>query len=186
MLTVDQVIRATGCSAENVEQVWPLVQKALSDWDIFTPNTEIAAVATIGAETPNFWPVREKYASNMPAKDYFIKMYWTNANVRHMLGNLSVKDAYTYFGRGLVQITGRDKYDLFGSLCHLDLLANPDLALDPQNAADILAAYFSRTHIQHVADAEDWRRVRIRVNGGLRGWDEFAQIARKLGAHVVG
>lgn len=186
MLTTDQVIRATGASADNVNQVWPLVQQALQDWDIFTPNTEIAAAATIGVETPNFWPVREKYASNMPATDYFTKMYWNNANVRHMLGNLSPKDAYTYFGRGLVQITGRDNYDLYGSLCHLELLAQPDLALDPKNAADILAAFFSRTHIQQVADAGDWRRVRIRVNGGLRGWGQFAQIARSLGAHVVG
>jgi predicted chitinase len=59
-------------------------------------------------------------------------------------GNESSGDGYKYRGRGFVQITGRANYEKFGKALSLDLLNNPGLALDPFNAAKILA-YGMRT-----------------------------------------
>jgi hypothetical protein len=43
-----------------------------------------------------------------------------------------------YYGRGYVQLTWKDNYDRLGKRIGVDLLNNPDLALDPRYAADIL------------------------------------------------
>lgn len=45
---------------------------------------------------------------------------------------------HAYFGRGYVQLTWKANYALAGGKLGLDLVANPDLALDPGAAARIL------------------------------------------------
>ena len=43
-----------------------------------------------------------------------------------------------YYGRGYVQLTWRNNYERMGRLLGVDLISNPDLALDPRIAAQIL------------------------------------------------
>lgn len=54
------------------------------------------------------------------------------------LGNDQPGDGYRYRGRGLSQITGKGMYDKFGKLMSIDLVGNPDLALQPKIASRIL------------------------------------------------
>lgn len=70
-------------------------------------------------------------------KSYFDK-YDPGTAVGKRLGNTKRGDGYRYRGRGLVQITGRSNYARVGREFGLDLLANPDLALDLELAARIL------------------------------------------------
>lgn len=46
-----------------------------------------------------------------------------------------------YFGRGLIQLTGKDNYKLFGEKLGLNLVDNADLALDPDNSYNIAVEY---------------------------------------------
>lgn len=89
-------------------------------------------------------------------------------------------DGAKFRGRGFVQITGRANYAHFGSEIGQDLEGNPDLALDPSIAADILALYFHERHIHVYADQQNWEMVRRRVNGGLAGWPRFIDAVTKL------
>lgn len=57
------------------------------------------------------------------------------------LGNTEKGDGWRYRGRGLVQLTGRSNYRKFGKKLGIDLEGNPDLASDPQVAAQIADAY---------------------------------------------
>lgn len=54
------------------------------------------------------------------------------------LGNDQPGDGFRYRGRGLSQITGKGMYEKFGKLMSIDLVGNPDLALQPKIASRIL------------------------------------------------
>jgi putative chitinase len=72
---------------------------------------------------------------------YFTRMYdirGDRPNVARALGNLNPGDGARYAGRGYVQITGRTNYARASEILGLDLIGNPDLALDPDYAARIL------------------------------------------------
>lgn len=51
---------------------------------------------------------------------------------------LKSKAYYPYYGRGFVQLTWKSNYDKAGKRLGIDLLQNPELALDPVFAANIM------------------------------------------------
>lgn len=156
---------------ENVRANWPLIESALETHGINSLATRIAAIATVAVETGRFSPVRERGG---PA--YFTKHYEGRAD----LGNNQQGDGAKFFGRGYIQITGRGNYSEYGREIGVDLIANPDLALDPAIGAEVLALFFRTKNIPRLADAMNWEAVRRRVNGGLEGWDRFSAYVGEL------
>ena len=156
---------------ENVEANWPLVEDALDRRGIYSDLTAVAAISTIGVESGNFSPVKERGGPS-----YLANLYEGRVD----LGNNNVGDGARFRGRGFVQITGRDHYAHFGAETGQDLLNNPDLALDPAVAAQILASFFAERHVHTHADLRNWDMVRRRVNGGLTGWPRFIDAVNKL------
>lgn len=156
---------------ENVRANWPLVEAAMDARDVYTPLGAVAAIATIAVETGRFSPLRERGGPT-----YLANLYEN----RKDLGNVNPGDGARFCGRGFIQITGRWDYAHFGSEIGRDLENNPDLALDPAVAADILALYFHERHIPAYADQQNWEMVRRRVNGGLTGWPRFIDAITKL------
>ncbi len=155
----------------NVRANWPLVEAALDKREIYSPLSAVAVISTIAVETGTFCPIKERGGPT-----YLSNLY----DNRKDLGNLTPGDGVKYRGRGFVQITGRANYVHFGSEIGQDLEANPDLALDPAVAADILALFFHERHIPLYADQQNWEMVRRRVNGGLTGWPRFFDAVTKL------
>jgi hypothetical protein len=56
---------------------------------------------------------------------------------------------FPYFGRGLIQLTGKANYKTFGEILGIDLVGNGDLALEPRNSYDIAVEYMSRKRKGH-------------------------------------
>lgn len=86
---------------------------------------------------------------------------------RKDLGNTKPGDGRLFAGRGYVQITGRANYAKASKLVGRDLVANPDLALDPQIAAAIIVdgmakGWFTGKKMGDYVSYKDMRRV---VNG---------------------
>ena len=48
-----------------------------------------------------------------------------------------------YFGRGLIQLTGKGNYDTYGKLIGVDLVNNPELALQPDTSYKIATTYMA-------------------------------------------
>jgi hypothetical protein len=81
-------------------------------------------LATTDWETAHtFKPVREAFWKDEA---------WRKANLRY----------YPYYGRGYVQLTWEDNYRKYAEIMKIDLVNNPDLALDPQNAVFIMVNGF--------------------------------------------
>lgn len=82
----------------------------------------------------------------MPIKEfggngYFRRMYdieGTRPALARRYGNTTPGDGVRYAGRGYVQLTWRVNYDRAGKKLGVDLVGNPDLAMDPAIAARIM------------------------------------------------
>ena len=148
----------------NVEKHWPLVVEALAALKILDPATEVAAIATIGAESYLFAPERQP-----GSEAYFRRMY----EFKRALGNTEPGDGARFCGRGFIPVLGRAEYARFGRLVGADLVENPDLALDPAVAARILAYDFMLKGVPKAAAEGDWVKVHRLVRGDLSGWKRF-------------
>lgn len=81
-------------------------------------------MATIEWETAHtFEPVREAY---------WLSEAWRQKNLRY----------YPYYGRGYVQLTWKSNYQAYKAITGLDLVTNPDLAMQPETALFILVHGF--------------------------------------------
>src|SRR5262249_34836607 len=97
---------------------------------------------------------------------------------RKDLGNQALGDGSRFKGRGFVQLTGRANYQRHGSAIGIgdQLLANPDLASDPDIAARLLASFLKSRElvIKQALLENDLRAARRLVNGGSNGLARFA------------
>lgn len=132
--------------------MWPLVLKALAEQGIADLNTQIAAAATIQIECSGWVPVVERRADKIKQPKLWAtqERYWKAG----------------YFGRGILQLSLEENYRACGEAMGIDLLAHPELALEPATAARIFAWYFKTFHVAESAQAGHWATVRMRVNGG--------------------
>lgn len=105
----------------------------------------------------------------------YLSKYDTGRLAR-MLGNTPEADGdgVKYAGRGLVQLTGLANYRKAGEFLKLDLVSNPDLALEPRNAARILSwgmetGAFTGKALRHYISGngsyESFRAARRIING---------------------
>lgn len=88
------------------------------------------------------------------------------------MGNVDPGDGYKFRGRGAIQLTGRDNYTKAGDALGLDLVNNPDLAKDPENAAKIAAWYWKSRNVGDAARAGNVEGATRKINGGLNGIDD--------------
>lgn len=132
------------------------------------------AMATIRIEVgKSFLPIRE-FAPN--------EAYFDRYEGRADLGNTIAGDGRKFKGRGYIQLTGRANYTTYAQKLGVDLVNNPDLALEVPISAKILAQYFIDRKVDEACLKGDWLTVRKLVNGVNRatglpnGWEEFKKV----------
>ena len=158
----------------NIRANLPTVLNALVEAQLTTKEMVLMALATIRAETESFEPVSEGVSkfNTSPGGEPF-DLY----DHRQCLGNLSPHDGQRFRGRGFVQLTGRANYAEYGRAIGLadQLVANPELANDPQIAARLLAGFLKSKEKQILAALakNDLAAARKLVNGGSNGLARF-------------
>lgn len=141
------------------------ISKALLDTNIYTDFTLIGALATVRVECGRaFLPISESKLSGLQYE------------FRNDLGNTKIGDGVKYRGRGYLQLTGRNNYTKYGFSLKIDLVNNPDLALNPIMGAKILAKYFKDNAVDIACNAQNWILVRQLVNGGTNGLTTFLSV----------
>lgn len=114
----------------------------------------------------------ETAATMQPITEYGGRTYFNKydtGSLAKALGNTPEADGdgYTYRGRGYVQITGRANYAKASQALGVDMLRNPDLALQPDVAAKVLVRGCSEGWFtgKKLADYESYVDMRRVVNG---------------------
>ena len=184
--------------ALGIDEKWlePL-DATFQKYDISTPKRQAAFIGQCSYESANFthlqenlnysaqrllqvWPSRfpyiiaaEPYAHNPEKLANFV--------YAGRMGNLQDGDGYTYRGRGLIQITGREMYANCGKALGVDLIDNPDLLFSPQYAALSAGWFFNKHGLNLLADAQEYGTMTRRINGGTTALDErIAKINKAL------
>jgi putative chitinase len=78
-------------------------------------------------------------------------------------------EGWKYRGRGLKQLTGKDNYTRCGAALGVDLVANPDLLLEPMYAARSAGWFWAANGLSAFADAGDIKGMTKKINGGYIG-----------------
>ena len=86
------------------------------------------------------------------------------------------KNGMPYFGRGLIQLTGKSNYKTYGDIIGVDLIRDGDKALVPKNSYNIASAYFKRRKVYQYANDENFPMARQSVKGSSTGWEKAKKI----------
>jgi putative chitinase len=81
-------------------------------------------------------------------------------------------DGYRYRGRGYIQITGKDGYRNTGLRAGIDLVADPEKAIETPHALRVACAFWAWKNLNPLCDDRDFEGVTRRVNGALIGLDD--------------
>jgi len=174
------------------------LEPALQRYDIRTPARIAAFLAQTGHESAQFNQLQEnlRYTSaerllkvwprRFPSIDSarpYVNDPQALANVVYAkrLGNgdITSGDGWRFRGRGIIQLTGRSNYVQAGTALGLDLVAPPDLLLEPGDAAMAAAWVWASRGLNAPADdrtadndLEDFTEITRRINGGAVGLKE--------------
>lgn len=93
-------------------------------------------------------------------------------NGRKDLGNIYPNDGPLFKGRGLIQLTGRNNYNIYGRQLGVDFVNQPVLAANFPYAALTAAQYWKDNNLNVYADEGNITMITRRINGGLNGFDD--------------
>ena len=117
---------------------------------------------------------------------YFTRLYDVTGARSQMAvanGNTCAGDGPRYCGRGLVQLTWKANYARAGKECGVDLVANPDKALDPAIAAKIMRGgmtkgwFTGKSFSSYLPNGEATRQQFVDARRIINGTDKADQIA---------
>ena len=81
-------------------------------------------------------------------------------------------EGWSFRGRGLKQLTGKFNYEKCGSGLGVNLVANPDLLLEPLYAARSAGWFWKANALSTFADTGDIKGMTKKINGGLIGYEQ--------------
>ncbi len=150
-------------AAAKVSQYIGYLNAALNEFQINTRLRICAFLGQVAHESGELAWFHE-FASGM---EYDITK---NARLARELGNVNPGDGPRYKGRGPIQLTGRNNYIACGKALGLDLVDNPDLAVQPSIAFRTAGWFWSTRGLNALADKSDYRTITLRINGGYTGY----------------
>ena len=125
---------------------------------------------------PKVWPTRFKPAGPPdPAAYAHNQQKLGNEVYGGRMGNTGSNDGFTYRGRGLLQLTGKDSYTEATVILRKtfpdtpDFAITPDAVISPEWCLKVAAAEWSSKGCNALADKDSINAVTKAINGGLIG-----------------
>lgn len=151
-------------SAAKLAAFLPHLNKAMSEYGINTMRRAAAFVAQLAHESGEFRWMEEIWGPTAAQR-----RYEPETTLSKRLGNSAPGDGKRFKGRGPIQLTGRANYQRFGRLLGVDLVADPARAASPEVGFRTAALYWANRGLNELADAENFREITRRINGGFNG-----------------
>ncbi len=142
----------------------PHLNRAMVEYGIDSTLRVAAFVAQLAHESGEFRWMEEIWGPTAAQR-----RYEPASDLATRLGNSQLGDGLRFKGRGPIQLTGRANYDRFGSLLGVNLIAAPETAAEPEIAFRVAALYWANRGLNELADAQDFREITRRINGGFNG-----------------
>lgn len=162
-MTPNDLAACTGARIDRATTFQPIIEAAMTDFEINTPARLAAFLAQVGHESGGL---------------HWLVEIWgpTDAQARYEgradLGNNTPGDGFRFRGRGLIQITGRANYAAASEALATDFVSNPELLGEPAMAVRS-AMWFWQSHgLNTLADSGDFEHITRIINGGLNGEPE--------------
>jgi putative chitinase len=128
---------------------------------------------------PQVWPKRFKPIGPLdPAEFAHNQEKLGNMVYGGRMGNTGPNDGFTYRGRGLLQLTGKDSYRSTTQTLRAthpdapDFVASPDEVFGAKWSLAIAAAEWAARGCNALADVDNIERVTRAINGGLIGLED--------------
>lgn len=200
--------RAAGITQQRAQQWLDPLNAAMAEFYINTPLRQASFIAQLGHESTRFAVISENLnyrdasrlamifrsdfdlnknrqiePSELALAQQFVGRPEATANFVYANqggnGPESSGDGWRYRGRGLIQITLKNNYRACGQQLGLDLLNNPDLLLEPVNAARSAAWYWYWHGCNKPADTANVVEVTRKINPALVGLNDRAMLFEK-------
>ncbi len=135
---------------------------------------------------PKVWPSRFKPSGPLDPNDYAHNAQkLANEVYGGRMGNNQANDGYTYRGRGLLQLTGRDCYAEATKIMRSsdpgapDFVADADAAIAAPWCLSLAANEWGARGCNGLADQDSIKAITKAINGGLIGLAERAEWAKR-------
>lgn len=144
-VTVDDIVKVCPeADKNNVAKMFPLLAKSMVKKGMLSKNQLVAVVATAYTEMRD----------------------WSFSSESGKGGGKYGK----FYGRGPLQLTWESNYKAMSKVVGVDLVANPDRALEPELACLIFVEFWCGStgspDVRPYAEKGDWRNCRSIINGG--------------------
>jgi putative chitinase len=176
-------------TALGIDSKWEApLQAAFDKYEINTPKRQAAFIGQCSHESANFKVLQENlnysaeglmktWPSRFPTKEIADQYARQPAKIagkvyNGRMGNTSEEEASKFFGRGLIQLTGRENYERCGNAIGADLINQPQLLVEPNYAALSAGWFWNKHGLNELADQQEHGQITKRINGGTLGLDD--------------
>lgn len=210
MITLtSEILRKIYPLSKNINRYLGALNMSMQECGIDTVDRARAFLAQVGHESSQLNTIEENLNySAQGLRKIFPKYFPTqkealafarnperiaNRVYANRMGNGSEEsgDGWTFRGRGLIQVTGRDNYVLMSALMGKDLTVWPGSLLLPLDACRSAALWWKANGLNALADKlsesgerKTFEAITKRVNGGLNGIDDRWEIYQKAKAAI--
>lgn len=164
----------------------PMIAKALEDEGIYSPEAMAYALATVEHETSG-----GNSTFQSPREGYFVdeaQGLEPGTTGKSEARKRGYSGGENYYGRGYTQITHDYNYKEIGERIGMgdELVKNPDLALEPETAAKIMAAFFKDKGVSdYIQENREFEGARKFINPDDKG-PQIAKQAKQYFANMQG
>ena len=195
LLTIDELLYINNNLYKiKCEEYIDALNKVLPENDINTPLRVAHFLAQVIHESAHFKTNSENLNYSASALQSVFKKYFPNATIANEYarkpekianrvyanrmgnGDEASGDGWTFRGRGLIQLTGRNNYTACKTDMKIDIVKNPDLLLVPEYALKSACWFWNKNNLNQYADKDDVVSITKKVNGGLNGIESRKEI----------